>query len=156
MPRQLTLNQTVALIKDLAQSHEQINSVYFGDIFEFLNQPDNTYPSMFFALNSASIDNKELTYNFSLFFFDRQIQNEIKEIDVISDRILVAEDILAMMQWPFFDWRIEPAVSIEIYSEIEVDYLSGVKMDVSIVYPYLSDRCLLPEDFDYLDWLKEN
>jgi hypothetical protein len=111
---------------------------------------------MFFALNSCAIQSKELTYGFSLFFFDRQIINEIKEIDVISDRILVAQDILAMMRWPFFDWKIEPGTNIEIYSEIEIDYLSGVKMDVSITYPYLSDRCALPEDFDYLDWLKEN
>ena len=154
MVRQLTLNQTVQLIKELGQSHEQIDSVYFGDLWEFLNT-DNIYPALFYSLTGTQIQGKILTHSFSLFFFDREIQDEKNETDVLSDRLIVAQDILSMMKNPTFDWEIEDNVNIEYYTETEVDFLSGVKMDVSISFPYLSDRCTLPEDFNYLEWLAE-
>lgn len=154
MVRQLTLNQTVQLIKELAQSHQQIDSVYFGDLWEFLNV-DNVYPALFYSLTGTSISGKILTHSFSLFFFDREIQNEKNETDVLSDRLIVAQDILSMMKNPTFDWEIEDSVNFEYYTESDDDYLCGVKMDVNISYPYLSDRCKLPEDFNYLEWLSE-
>lgn len=154
MVRQLTLNQTIQLIRELALSHEQIESVYFGDLWEFLNT-DNKYPALFYSLTSTNIEGKILTHSFSLFFFDRELQGETNENDVLSDRLIVAQDILSMMRNPTFDWDVSDSVSFEYYTETEVDFLSGIKMDVNVSFPYLSDRCQLPEDFNYLEWLSE-
>lgn len=147
--KQLTLNQTIKLIKDIASSHFQINSIYFGDVWEFLAQTDNTYPAMFYSLTGASINDRNLDMNFSFFFLDRQLQDETNENDVLSDQLLIAQDILSMLKSPKFSWEIGTTANIEFFTENEKDYLAGVKMDITITYPFLSNRCQIPSDFVY-------
>jgi hypothetical protein len=147
--KQLTLNQTIKLISDIASSHEQINTVFFGDVWEFLAQTDNTYPAMFYSLTGSSIAAKELTMNFSLFFLDRQLQDESNENDVLSDQLLIAQDIISMLRFPKFDWEIGDSVNLEFFTENEKDYLAGVKADITLSFPMLSDRCQVPTNFNY-------
>jgi len=146
--KQLTLNQTIKLISDLGSAHEQINTVYFGDIWEFL-KTDNTYPAMFYSLTGSSISGKQLNLDFSLFFLDRQLQDESNENEVLSDQLLIAQDIISMMRYPKFDWEIGDQVTMEFFTEKEEDYLAGVKADVTVSFPMLSDRCQVPTDFNY-------
>lgn len=147
--KQLTLNQTVKLIKDIAQSHDQINTVYFGDVWEFLAQTDNTYPAMFYSLTGSQINGKSLDMSFSLFFLDRQLQDETNETEVLSDQLLIAQDIVSMLRFPKFDWEIGDNVVLEFFTENEKDYLAGVKADITISFPMLSNRCQVPTDFNY-------
>lgn len=147
--KQLTLNQTIKLISDLGSAHEQINTVYFGDVWEFLSQTDNVYPAMFYTLTGSSISGKQLNLDFSLFFLDRQLQDESNENEVLSDQLLIAQDIISMMRYPKFDWEIGDQVSMEFFTEKEEDYLAGVKADVTVSFPMLSDRCQVPTDFNY-------
>lgn len=147
--KQLTLNQTIKLISDLGSAHEQINTVYFGDVWEFLSQSDNVYPAMFYTLTGSSISGKSLNLDFSLFFLDRQLQDESNENEVLSDQLLIAQDIISMMRYPKFDWEIGDQVSMEFFTEKEEDYLAGVKADVTVSFPMLSDRCQVPTDFNY-------
>lgn len=147
--KQLTLNQTVKLIKDIALSHDQINTVYFGDVWEFLAQTDNTYPAMFYSLTGSQINGKSLDMSFSLFFLDRQLQDETNETEVLSDQLLIAQDIVSMLRFPKFDWQIADNVILEFFTENEKDYLAGVKADVTISFPMLSNRCQIPSDFNY-------
>lgn len=151
--QQLTLNQTVKLIRDIALSHDQINTVYFGDVWEFLAQTDNTYPAMFYSLTGSQISGKNLAMDFSLFFLDRQLQDETNETDVLSDQLLIGQDIFSMMRYPKFDWKLDEDVSIEFFTENEKDYLSGVKLDITINYPMLTDRCQIPDDYTYPEWI---
>jgi hypothetical protein len=151
--QQLTLNQTVKLIREIAQSHNQINTIYFGDIWEFLAQPDNVYPAMFFSLTGSSIAGNNLAMDFSLFFLDRQLQDETNETDVLSDQLLIGQDIYSMMRYPKFDWKLEENVAIDFFTENEKDYLAGVKLDITINYPMLTDRCVIPTSFSYPDYV---
>lgn len=147
--KQLTLNQTVKLIKDIAQSHDQINTVYFGDVWEFLAQTDNVYPAMFYSLTGSQINGKSLDMSFSLFFLDRQLQDKTNETEVLSDQLLISQDIVSMLRHPKFDWEIGDNVVLEFFTENEKDYLAGVKADVTISFPMLSNRCQIPSDFNY-------
>jgi hypothetical protein len=147
--KSLTLNQTVKLIKDIALSHDQINTVYFGDVWEFLAQADNVYPAMFYSLTGSQINGKSLDLNFSLFFLDRQLQDESNETEVLSDQLLIAQDIVSMLRFPKFDWEIGDSVSLEFFTENEKDYLAGVKADIVVSFPMLSNRCQVPSDFNY-------
>ena len=151
--QQLTLNQTVKLIREIAQSHNQINTIYFGDIWEFLAQPDNVYPAMFFSLTGSSIAGKNLAMDFSLFFLDRQLQDETNETDVLSDQLLIGQDVYSMMRYPKFDWKLEENVAIDFFTENEKDYLAGVKLDITINYPMMTDRCQVPSSFSYPDYV---
>lgn len=147
----LTLNQTVDLLTKLGESHKQIETVYFGDVWEFLAQKDNKYPAMFINLSNSNISGKDMTYSFSLFFLDRQLQDESDETDVLSDQLQIAQDIWAMINYPKFEWRVGEDASIDYFTENENDYLAGVKMDIQLSYGILTDRCQVPADFEYPD-----
>jgi hypothetical protein len=153
MAKQLTLNQTINLIREIALSHDQINTVYFGDVWEFLAQSDNVYPAMFYSLTGSSISGKNLSMDFSLFFLDRQLQDETNETDVLSDQLLIAQDIFAMFNYPKFDWEIDQDVTIDFFTENEKDYLAGVKFDITLNYPMLNDRCQVPSAFSYPEYV---
>ena len=75
----LTLNQIVKQITTLGNDHEQINFVYFGDVWERLSNGEVTYPAMFYTLTGATINAKNITYNFSLYFMDRMLMEETNE-----------------------------------------------------------------------------
>lgn len=147
--KQLTLNQTINLIKQIGQSHEQINTVYFGDVWEFLAQTDNVYPSMFYSLTGSSINGRELTMSFSLFFLDRQLTDETNETEVLSDQLLIAQDVISMLFHPNWQWYLSDQINLEFFTENEKDYLAGVKADVSFIYPFLSNRCQIPSNIIY-------
>jgi hypothetical protein len=153
MAKQLTLNQTINLIREIALSHDQINTVYFGDVWEFLAQSDNVYPAMFYSLTGSSISGKNLSMDFSLFFLDRQLVDETNETDVLSDQLLIAQDIFAMFNYPKFDWEIDQDVTIDFFTENEKDYLAGVKFDITLNYPMLNDRCQVPSAFSYPEYV---
>jgi hypothetical protein len=104
---------------------------------------------MFFSLTGSSIAAKELSLNFSLYFLDRQLQDESNENDVLSDQLLIAQDIVSMMRYPKFDWDIADNVTLEFFTEKEEDFLAGVKADVTVSFPMLSDRCQVPTNFNY-------
>jgi hypothetical protein len=63
MPETYTLNQIVKQITTLGNDHEQINFVYFGDVWERLSNGEVTYPAMFYTLTGATINAKNITYN---------------------------------------------------------------------------------------------
>ena len=49
-----TLNQIVKTIGDLASTHKQIKSFYFGDLPDYLSRgTDNVYPSLYYDLTGA-------------------------------------------------------------------------------------------------------
>ncbi len=58
----LTLNQIVKQITTLGNDHEQINFVYFGDVWERLSNGEVTYPAMFYTLTGATINAKGRAY----------------------------------------------------------------------------------------------
>lgn len=147
--KQLTLNQTINQISLIAQSHDQINTVYFGDVWEFLAQTDNNYPSMFYSLTGSQINGKELSMSFSLFFLDRQLQDETNETEVLSDQLLICQDVVSMLKHPNWNWQIGDSVSLDFFTENEKDYLAGVKADITVTYPMLSDRCQIPTSLTY-------
>jgi hypothetical protein len=54
-----------------------------------------------------------------------------------------------MLRFPRFDWEIGDNITLEYFTENEKDYLAGVKADVTISFPMLSNRCQIPTDFNY-------
>lgn len=104
---------------------------------------------MFYSLTGSQINGKELSMSFSLFFLDRQLQDETNETEVLSDQLLICQDVISMCQHPFFNWNVGDAVTLEFFTENEKDYLAGVKADITILYPMLSNRCQIPTDFIY-------
>jgi hypothetical protein len=143
-----TLNQVVKIIGDLASNHKQIKSYYFGDFPDYLSRgTDNVYPSMFYDLSGANIAGNTLSLNFSLYFFDRMLAEGTNETEVLSDMLEVAQDIVAQLAHPNFQFDITTSVNMDFFTEDTPDLLAGVRADITLELPYLTNRCVVPSTF---------
>lgn len=146
----MTLNQLVKTISDLALNHKQIKSVYFGDLADYLSRGvDNVYPSLYYDLTAADIAGNTLSLNFSLYFFDRMLPEETNETEVLSDMLEVAQDIIAQLNHPNFQFDVSQNVTITFFTEDTPDLLAGVQANISIEIPFLQNRCVVPSSFNY-------
>ena len=145
-----TLNQVIKQIKDLATAHAQIKSVWFGDLYDFLSRgEDNVYPAMFYDLTGASIAGREISYSFSFYFFDRVLGEQSNETEVLSDQLLIAQDIIAQLSYDYFDFELAENTNLSFFTEDTPDLLAGVKADITMTYPFSSDSCQVPSTYTY-------
>lgn len=150
--RTLTLNQVVKQIKAIAEAHEQINTVYYGDFDEFLGESaDNVYPAIYFDSTNASISANTLTLNFSLYFFDRMLPEKINETEAVSDQLSIAQDILAQLMYQEFEFEMSDSVQLTFITEDTPDNLVAVKADISLDLPFTANRCQVPTTYQYND-----
>lgn len=146
----MTLNQVVKTINDLALNHKQIKSVYFGDLADYLSRGvDNVYPSLYYDLTGADIAGNTLSLNFSLYFFDRMLPEETNETEVLSDMLEVAQDIVAQLNHPNFEFDMSQNVTFTFFTEDTPDLLAGVQANITIEIPFLQNRCVVPSTFNY-------
>ena len=140
----MTLNQLVQKITTYANNHEQIKFVYFGDVWDRLSNGEVSYPAMFFNLTSATLLEKQIEYNMSLYFMDRMLMEEINETEVLSDMTLVGQDIVAELRSPTEEWIIGDNAPITYYTESDPDYLAGIKIDITLKLSSLNNTCQIP------------
>jgi hypothetical protein len=139
----MTLNQIVKQITGYGTSHPQINTVYFGDFADKLDDAEVVYPAMFYDLESGNFLAKQLSFSFSIYLLDRHLV-ETDAQEVLSDMSLVAEDIVARLRTPSNEWITSDNINVQFFREAEPDYLAGVRLDVSITLPSINNRCQIP------------
>jgi hypothetical protein len=149
----MTLNQIVTELKKIGNAHEQINFVYFGDVWERLSNGEVTYPAMFYTLTGATMVEKEIQYSFSLYFMDRMLAEETNETEVLSDMTQVGADVIAQLRFPLdyqnVDWKQLNNIPITYFTESDPDYLAGIKMDITLGSPFINNRCEVPSNYTY-------
>jgi hypothetical protein len=149
----MTLNQIVKELTTIGNAHEQINFVYFGDVWERLSNGEVTYPAMFFTLTGANVGAKEIAYSFSLYFMDRMLMEETNETEVLSDMTQVAGDIVAQLRYPkdysIVTWTLNQNLPVTFYTESDPDLLAGVKLDATLAVPFINNRCQVPSNYNY-------
>lgn len=146
----MTLNNIVTTITNLANAHQQIKSVYFGDLADYLSRgSDNVYPSLYFDLTGGNIAEKSLVLNFSLYFFDRMLHEETNETEVLSDMLEVCQDIIAQLRSQSFEFDEGLSATLNFFTEDTPDYLAGVRADITLDLPFLANRCVVPSSFTY-------
>lgn len=139
----MTINQIVSQITSYGTSHPQINTVYFGDFADKLDDEDVVYPAMFFDVDGGQFLAKQLSFTFSIYLLDRHLV-ETDALEVLSDMSLVAEDIVARLRTPSNEWITADNINVTFFREAEPDYLAGVRLDVGITLPSINNRCQIP------------
>lgn len=145
-----TLNQVVQTITNLASSHKQIKSVYFGEISDYLSRgTENIYPSLFFDLTGGSVNTRSVTLSFSLYFFDRMLPELTNETEVLSDQLEICQDIIAQLRYNNFDFDEAENVTLSFFTEDTPELLAGVKADITLELANVANRCQVPSTYVY-------
>ena len=77
--------------------------------------------------------------------------NTFNELEVSSDMLSVAKDILAQFNYQKFSpvWKVDRNATFTLTNEVENDYIAGVQMEFTIKSQYLADRCQVPTTYTY-------
>lgn len=146
----MTLNQIVTTLTNLGNAHQQIKSVYFGDLMDYLSRgTENVYPSLYVDLTGGNVAERGVTLNFSLYFFDRMLHEETNETEVLSDMLEVCQDIIAQLRSQSFDFDEGLSATLTFFTEDTPDLLAGVRADISLELPFIANRCQVPSTYTY-------
>ena len=146
----LTLNKIVKTITDLGNAHQQIKSVYFGDLVDYLSRgTENLYPSLYVDLTGGNIAEKSVVLNFSLYFFDRVLHEETNETEVLSDMLEVCQDFIAQLRYQNFEFDEGLSANLTFFTDDTPELLGGVRADITLDIPYIANRCIVPSTYSY-------
>lgn len=152
----MTLNQIIRRIKTLALDHKQVRNFYQGLVTDFLAEKTTLYPSVFLQSTGGLIStaSKSVGVGYRLFFLDLVHVSEdtnTNELDVQSDMVSVAMDLLAQLNYPAFnDWKISADNALQLLYENENDMTAGCYIDITISAPFTQNVCQAPTVFsDY-------
>lgn len=147
----MTVTEVKQLLNDLANDHYQINDYGWGDVWEIGESESITYPLMYCTpeTSNISLSAKAFNFNISIIFADLVFGDGSNTDDVISDQLLICQDILAQLKSDKFDFNVSDTVSIEFFSERLSDLVAGVRASITLVIPYVNNRCVVPSDYQY-------
>jgi hypothetical protein len=145
----MTLNKLVEIITQMGNDHEIIATTYYGPAMEKLAEAEVSYPMFTFDTTGGNIFGSSLTLTFQMFFFDRLWADRSNEQEVHSDQLQIAQDIIAQLRYPGFDFTVGDNIQVNLFTDSTPEMLAGVNVQVSLELPYVSDRCAVPTTYTY-------
>lgn len=156
----MTQKQLIQLIETISLDHKQIRSFFHNvEASEWLNDHKAKYPAVFLLdqQGSISVSGNSTTVGFTMFFVDMvhaDDHTKQNELDVQSDMLQVAQDIMAQLNYPTNPYALSGDnpfnFIVEGDTESDNDLFSGVRVDFSIRQAFQQDVCAIPSTFmDY-------
>jgi hypothetical protein len=146
----MTLTSVIQRIKEIALAHQQVRSFQFvASMSEFSIDKSQLYPAIILQSSggTVSLEGSATTLNFRMFLLDRLDHADRNRLDVQSDMIRIAQDILAQMnRGEYSDWRVTRSANMELVVDSTDDYAAGVFIDVNVAIMYKQNVCAVPTD----------
>ncbi len=149
----MTIKEVKKLLNNLATDHKQINDFGWGDVWEIGESKSITYPLMYCTIQNSNVSGKTFNLSLSIIFADLVFEDEKNEDDVISDQMLICQDIIAQLRSDIFDFTLGQSVNVNFFTERLSDLVAGVQATISLALPYVADRCAVPSDYPLVDGL---
>ena len=170
-------------LKTFIGKHKQVKSFGVGDIKQLSyfvsqikdengdlidNQPDNhaaRFPLVYIIPGVVNRDRRTKTYNLNILVMDILSENYSNEVDVWSDTLQIAEDIIAQYGYSvesstgnyYDDYEIVMPMTLQPFSESFDDYVNGWNLGFQVLINEPIDRCITPTDsFDTNNILQED
>jgi hypothetical protein len=147
-----TLNQIKKKLKELQESHLQLNDFFFGSFHRIGASASVTYPLFAADLLPSGISRRVDTTKM-IFVFAGKVKRDVSnELEVKSDMKLAALDIFAQ----FYDWceqngiELSPDATLNDFDEAWDDDVAGYEMEISFNQFYERNACQTPGQELYL------
>lgn len=142
----LTLNNLNKAFNRIADAHQQINSYGFGDPLDMAVSGTIEYPMMWVIPKGVSAKQGEVAFSFTLLFMDLVHKDESNKIEVWSDQMQTALDVISELTHPDWPWTfVLPEASSTPFEEKGDDEVAGYSVDLVIRSKFTRDRCAIPE-----------
>ena len=68
-----SIYQMTTLLNNITNSHPNVKSVFFGDIYEFDMAKQSLFPYVQYYITNSTINEKTTTHNIRMIFADRKV-----------------------------------------------------------------------------------
>lgn len=151
----MTLNQVVNRIKQIALAHKQVRTFGQGLGSDFYADHTTKCPAVLLQDNGGNISlgRHATTFTYRLFIMDLvNVSQDSKqnELDVQSDMVRIAQDIVTQLSDPNYDdWKISLDNNLQLVIEEDSDMHAGCIIDFSVSVIYRQNKCEVPSDIFY-------
>jgi hypothetical protein len=141
-----TLNQLVANLSDIADKHQMINGFQYGEPAEFYQSGMTNSPEMWVMCTGIDRERATTIYNLTIYLADNVKRGEVNELEVESDLIQIAEDVIYQLQNNDYGWNIpqDTVTNIKLMTERTPKNLTVVEFNVSIRTKKPANICAIP------------
>ena len=144
-----TLIQLKSDFADMADKHKQINSFFWGDFVDAINQDAVDYPLMVCTLQPSQIGDSYTGVDLQIIIADKYIEQDYRMVDEVhSDCLRILKDIdVTLKQFRFTDYLdVETDLSTEPFINRGHDVTAGwAGLFRMRVHDY-ENRCAIPYD----------
>lgn len=142
----MTLRQLVSYLKSQQISHPNINTFGEGDIYDYVdNGGEIVYPVMWCIVKPSTYMTNSMKYRITLLFGDLLTEDKSNRLNIQSEQLLVALDILAKLDNEVNNYfNISKQISIDFFQERFDDFTAGVILDIEITDPRPLSICDIP------------
>lgn len=142
----MTLVELVQKLKAIQEAHPMIRTFGEGDIYDYVdNGGEIRYPVLWTVVRPSVYSSTTLRYNVVLLFADLLTEDKSNRLQIQSDQMLVALDVLAKLKLDNdFSFNTAPNATLEFFQERFDDFTAGVSIDIQITSPLPLDFCSIP------------
>mgnify|MGYP000179497745 CR=1 FL=1 len=142
-----SLNQLIKIFSDFADSHLQINSFGFGEVYEANGNPKvtgNTPTLWIYPTQATPLENTTI-YSFDVRCWDLVTKGEENENDVLSDCQQTLFDFIQFIKHnEIFDINVSGDPSMTPFTEQLADDVTGWECSIDIEVNSINSDCMIP------------
>lgn len=141
----LTLNQAVKNLEYIATAHNQINSFFFGELYDFASSGTINYPAMAVTLEPTPYANGVLTRSFNIYILDLVHKGIGNSVDVLSDTEQICVDVISLLQdSELYDWVVDFNTTLNDIQGGTDDEVYGYWFNLRMRMPAPRNKCAVP------------
>lgn len=127
----MPLKNIVEDIINIAKNQPNIGYVGYGDVYQLNSVPNIDYSVFFVTQQNHSLENDIMTYNLTLFYIDRLLNDESNMLQIHSQGILEINNIVNLFN-EISDDEIDLSVNYTTFTHRFTDNCAGVFATVKI------------------------
>ena len=141
----VTYNNILKSFEDISTAHKQVNTHGCGSEWDIATSGTVNYPMCWVVPTDSSLTGKIYNSNFTLIFMDL-VHKDVRDVDeVTSDMELIAQDYIAQLLDPQYDFDFKADnIPFRRFEDRFDDEVAGVAIDITIRTTYVYDRCAIP------------
>lgn len=141
-----SLNQLIKIFSDFADSHLQINSFGFGEVYDANGNPKTTgnTPTLWVFPTQSTVTDNTVIFSFDVRCWDLVTKGESNDEDVLSDTHEILVDFVKHIKHSSFEYVLSGDPSMTPFTEQLADDVTGWTLIIDIEVNKIDSDCQIP------------
>lgn len=140
----ITLNQIKSKLVTFFKNHAQVNTVFYGDNYNFAAENAIVYPAANIEYLQSNLADRKIVHNYKVTICDLDNQNLNQYQDeIFSDCMQIADDFFSYL-YTEYDFEFTKSTSIQNFVDNNRDRTAGLVFTVALAVIRPQNECVTP------------